>query len=142
MRHVTRAMHSGKEHSTTSLGMVSEANAARVQRETGYAISGHERLIQSSEVRHVFRSHGDQAIEAARGQIAVRKSDFIRITEIVEQAETIDAIGKPKSVKPLRLEYRATLDSHEYRYVEEIPPGKIVALKSLRKRAVGGARRE
>ena len=141
--HVTRAMQSGKEHSTTSLGQVSVTNAKAVLDSTGYSIAGYTRVVQSSEIRHIFRSHGDPANEAARGQVAIRKSDFVRIMRVVDRARTIVAIGKARSAKPLRLEYVATIDTYEYLYVEEIRPNRVVALKSMRKRDKdGGARRE
>ncbi len=142
-KHVTRAMRSGKEHSTTSLGQVSAANVEAVLCYTGHSIEGYSRVAQSSEIRHIFRSHGDPAIEAARGQVAIRKSDFARIDEVIRRAHAIVAIGKARSAKPLRLEYLALVDGHEYRYVEELRPNRVVALKSMRKRVVeGGARRE
>ena len=141
-QHVTRALRSGKEHSTTSLGQISEENAAQVLEHTGHAIAGYERIVQSSDIRHVLRSHGDPAVEEARGQVAIRKSDFLRILDIVDQAHTIVAIGRPKAAKPLRLEHVASVGVDEYRYVEEVRPNRVVALKSMRKRVVGGARRE
>ena len=140
--HVTRALRSGKEHSTTSLGQVTGEDAARVLEHTGRRIAGYERLVQSSDIRHVFKSHGDPAVESARGQVAIRKSDFLRILDVVNRAHAIVAIGKPKAAKPLRLEYVATVGVDEYCYIEEVRPNRVVALKSMRKRVVGGARRE
>ncbi|WP_420139806.1 anti-CBASS protein Acb1 family protein [Sphingomonas sp.] len=132
--HVTRALGSGKEHSTTSLGKVSEANAAKVREQTGIDISGHDRVLQSSDIRHVMRSHGDPDGETARGQVAVKKGDFARIPQIVEEAHTVNAIGKPGARKHQRLEYVAAIEGHEYRYVEELRGDKVVALKSMLKK--------
>ena len=56
--HVTRALGSDKEHSTTSLGKVSAADAAMVRERTGVDIVGYERVLQSSGIRHVINSHG------------------------------------------------------------------------------------
>lgn len=132
--HVTRALRSGKEHSTTSLGTVSAANADKVKAMTGVSIHGHERVIQSSDIRHVLNSHGDPEVEADRGQAPVRKADFAQIPNIVERAHAVTAIGKPKAAKPQRLEYVARIGEHEYRYVEELRPAQVVALKSMRKK--------
>jgi phage-related protein (TIGR01555 family) len=132
--HVTRATASGKEHSTTSLGKVSQTNADRVREQTGVDIAGHERVLQSSDIRHVFASHGNAETEAARGQAAIVKSDFTKIGSIVEQAHTVRAIGKAGSAKPMRLEYVSRVGEHEYRYVEELRSGRVVALKSMLKK--------
>ena len=136
-------MSSGKEHSTTSLGPVTEANAAKVLVHTGHSIAGYERLVQSSDIRHVLRSHGDPVVEAARGQVAVRKRDLVLISAIVEAAHEVSLIGIAGARKTRRLQYVAHLHGHEYRYVEELRGGDAaVALKTLRKRDVGGARGE
>jgi hypothetical protein len=134
LRHVSRARASGKEHSTTSLGDVTEADARRVMERTGIDIAGYEHILQSSDIRHVFRSHGDPATEAARGQIAIRKSDFLLIPTIIGQAHRITAIGRARAVKPLRLEYAARIDGHDYRYLKELRGARIVALKSILKK--------
>jgi phage-related protein (TIGR01555 family) len=132
--HVSRAMQSPKEKSTTSLGKVSSANAAAVLEKTGVHIAGFEREIRSDDIRHVMKSHGDPAREAARGQIAIRKADFEQIPMIVENAHSIKKEGDARSAKGLRLEYTASLGGHEYSYVETVSGGKVVALKSMRKK--------
>lgn len=132
--HVSRAMQSPKEKSTTSLGLVSETNASAVLKHTGVNIAGFEREIRSDDIRHVMNSHGDPVREQARGQIAIRKADFERIPAIVENAHTITKEGTAQSAKGLRLEYTAELDGHEYGYVETVSGGKVVALKSMRKK--------
>lgn len=133
--HVERALSSGTEHSTTSLGKVSKENAEAVFQKTGISIAEHERILQSNEIRHVMKSHGDPDREKARGQAAISKSDFRRIPQIVGGAHEINVIGSRGSRKLQRLEYVATIGRHEFRYVEEIRANKqVVALKSMRKK--------
>jgi len=134
-KHVTRALSSGREHSTTSLGKVSASNAESVRQQTGVSIANHERVIESSDIRHVMKSHGDAAVEQARGQLAVVKGDFAKIPALVENAQSVRLIGRPGARKVHRLEYVGRIDGYEYRYVEEIRSAtKIVALKAMLKR--------
>lgn len=131
-QHVKRATASGKEHSRTALGKVTEANAAHVREQTGVDIAGYKRVAESSDIRHVINSHGDPAKEAARGQIAVTKAGMREIPNIIENAHTIRAIGASKAAKPQRLEYVATIGGNDHHYVEEIRPhNTLVALKSM-----------
>jgi phage-related protein (TIGR01555 family) len=132
--HVEEALTERGSHRATSLGQVSHANASAVLQHTGIDIAGHERIVGSSEIRHAMKSHGDPAIEARRGQVAIEKSDFGRINEIVGNAHTITAQGSRSSGKGLRLNYTARVGAHEYTYTEQVRGGQIVALKSMRKK--------
>jgi phage-related protein (TIGR01555 family) len=132
--HVEQARLPGHQHARTSLGTVSSRNAAKVKTLTGVDIAGHERVLETSDIRHVLKNHGSEAREAARGQRAISNADLARIPKIVERAHSIRAIGEAGRRKLQRLEYTASIDGHEYQYVEEIRPNaQIVALKSMRK---------
>lgn len=131
-QHVKRALASGKEHSRTEIGKVSEANAEHVKAATSVDISGHTRVAESSDIRHVFNSHGDPAKEEARNQVAVTKASLREVPNIIENAHTIRAIGEKGAKKHQRLEYVATINGHEHHYVEEVRSANtIVALKSM-----------
>lgn len=133
--HVRRARSDGKEHSQTKLGKVSAANAEHVRTATGVDIDGFTRVAESSDIRHVFASHGDPAKESARKvpQMAVTEARLLQVPNIIENAHTIKAIGVPGARKLQRLEYVATIEGHEYHYIEELRPTKtIVALKTFR----------
>lgn len=131
--HVEEALSDRGSHRATSFGKVSEHNASAVLSHTGVDIAGHERIIGSSEIRHAMMSHGDPVREAARGQVAIERSDFAHIPAIVEQAHTITAQGTRSASKGLRLVYQATIGGHEYHYTEQVRAKQIVALKTIRK---------
>lgn len=135
LQHVTKVLSGKGNHPALSLGKVSETNAALVKRHTGFDPAGHERVLESSDIRHVITSHSNVAKEAERGQVAIGKADFANIPHIVEQAHTVTLKGESGSKKPQRLVYNASIGGHEYEYVEEIRgANKIVALKTMWKR--------
>lgn len=83
------------------LGKVSNDVARRVQEATGLDISGYSAILTSDQVRHIMRSHGKQAKEQSRGQIAVTPDNMTVIADIlanpdsVARSETTDGQGRP-----------------------------------------------
>lgn len=134
LRFVTKALHGQSRHQPLSLGRPSAANVALVIDQTGLNIDGWDRLLESSDVRHTFASHGNALREQSRGQLPIVKKDLTFILRIVEQAQTVYLLGAPHAAKLQRLEYHALFDGTAYVYVEQVRPGgKIVALKTMRK---------
>lgn len=135
VKHATKVLGGKGNHPALSLGTVSATNADIVKAHTGRDISGHERVLESSDIRHAVKSHGDPEVELARGQKAIGKRDFGMIPQIVESAHTIEIKGQAGSRKTPRLVYHATIGADHYEYVEEIrSSGKVVALKTMLKR--------
>lgn len=82
------------------MGKVPESTARRVMQETGINIDGMGVMMNSVDVRHIIKSHGDPTLETARGQVMVTAEAIARIPEIIAQpdavflSETNDAKGR------------------------------------------------
>lgn len=134
-RHVSNVLSGRSLNQSLDLGPVTTTNADLVSAHTGFDLTGHTRIIDSSGVRHAMNRHSDEAKEAEIGQVAIAKRDFSLIPQIVEQAHSVKLKGEPRSAKAQRLEYTALIGNHEYEYVEELRPNnRAVALKTMRKR--------
>jgi len=70
--------------------------AERILRETGMDVMGYSHSLDSSAIRHVVKSHGNEEREKARGQVPVMREDIERLGEILEKADRIKAGGKTK----------------------------------------------
>ena len=115
-----------------SLGTVT--NAERIKAETGFDVSGFERIIDNYGIRHTIKRHGNEAIESARGQIAVTLADFDLVPLITASPDLVFADGKNKIGRDV-IVFTKLIDGIGYRHVEEIrPKGKLVATDSLRKK--------
>lgn len=115
-----------------SLGMVE--NADRIKHDTGFDLSGYERILDNYGVRHTIKQHGNAKAEESRGQIAVTLDDFVLIPLIVSDPDNVFADGKNKIGRDV-IVFTKIIDGIGYRHVEEIrPKGKLVATDSLRKK--------
>jgi hypothetical protein len=54
-------------------------------------VTGARFVLTDDAVRHIFRQHGDEASEAARGQRAVQPQDFERLPEILTAPDRVEA---------------------------------------------------
>ena len=72
------------------LCQVDSTLAERVSSETGIDITDFTISIDSFSISHTLKKHGNPITEASRGQIAVTKSDFVRIIDIIQNADTVE----------------------------------------------------
>ncbi len=116
-----------------SLGSVQ--NVDRIKQDTGFDLSGFERILDNYGVRHTIKSHGNEVAEAKRGQIAVTLADIERIPAIVSSPDRVFTDGKNKIGRDV-IVFTKVIDGIGYRHVEEIrPKGKLVAADSMRKKS-------
>ncbi len=71
------------------IGLVDEALAQRIQENTGLNLLGFRISVDTFSIKHIMKQHGNPFTEAQRGQIAVEKSDFFMILDMVQQADQI-----------------------------------------------------
>lgn len=57
--------------------------------ETGINVEGFSIAIDNYSITHTLLKHGNPIKEALRGQIAVTKLDFIKIVEVIREADSI-----------------------------------------------------
>lgn len=57
-------------------------------------LTGIDRLIDSSGIRHALGRHGNSAMETKHGQIAIYPEDFRLIPTVLQNPDTIEFIGQ------------------------------------------------
>ena len=81
-------------------GKVSDALASKIEKAVGQNLSGYNIVIRSDEVRHIYGSHGNEATEAQRGQIAITDEILSRLPEVfnapdaINNLDTVDYAGR------------------------------------------------
>ena len=125
------------EKVTESLGPVSQDNIDAVIQKTGIDLSGYERVIDNYAINHILKKHGNETVEAKRGQEAITREDISRIPEIVESPDDVKAVGKNNQGR-LVIRYQKRFDNEIY-YVEEVRDGKKKVVPDTMYRRKAGA---
>lgn len=74
-----------------SLGIIPNAQGQKIAAETELkSISGAEKILTAHAVRHAFVRHSSKKLELERGQIAIEKSDFDFLPDILSNPTTIE----------------------------------------------------
>ncbi len=68
---------------------IDSALAQKIISETGTNAEGFSIAIDSYGISHTLLKHGNPLKEALRGQIAVTKSDFVKIIDVIRGADSI-----------------------------------------------------
>lgn len=98
----------GTVEAARTLGPATSARAAEIGRTLDQAVDRFDFAIDRSAVNHVFASHGDAAVEAARGQIAIGDDAWALLPRIVARGVIEEAD------EPSRFLLRYRLGSIEY----------------------------
>ena len=107
----------GKSSAVHDAGLISQKNAAAVHRCTGVDISGYYREIGGDELRHAYRSHGDDQKEKKRGQRGLLESDFDKLQQIIDEPDEVSHhVGAHRGGNTL--EYQKVFGSERFVYVE------------------------
>ncbi len=80
-----------------SLGKLTPKEIESLKEITDFDLTDYERIIDKFGVIHAFVKHGNEKVEAARGQIAVIPEDFEKIPEIVSEPDKIESGEKKQS---------------------------------------------
>lgn len=98
------ALNSSTSNQKMYFGKIGADLAARVFEETGIDIEGYNCTLRANEVKKILKnSHGDEQVEAMRGQRAVTKEDLMRIPNIIQSPDTIRLDKKLFEGKPVLL---------------------------------------
>lgn len=119
-------------------GNVSESNASSVLHHAGVDVSGFKREVADSELRHAFKSHGNDKSERKRGQRGITEDDFLKLQAITDEPDSVT-----HHVAAYRggntLEYQKTFGNERFVYVEAYSKKrKLVRFVSLRVHVKGG----
>lgn len=76
-----------------TLGLLTEADAARVQELTGKAVAGYDYAIDQYAPKHILNEHGDPKTEEPRGQRAITAGDYARLPRLLNEPERMWSDG-------------------------------------------------
>ena len=79
------------------LGKIPDGTAQRVLEETGVDITGYNAILQSDNIRHIMKKHGDAATESARGQSPVTVEDIAQIPQVLSSPDRISLSNETDS---------------------------------------------
>lgn len=82
------------------LGEVSDQLAADVKKATGIDINGFGMTVDNFTIIHANKEHGNEKSEAARGQSALTREDYLKIPEILQNYDSVEDGGKSKDGIP------------------------------------------
>lgn len=72
------------------LGKITAETAAKIHTETGLDVAGKSIALSSSDIKHIFKNHGIDGSEAARGQIPITEANFENIIETLVAPDTTE----------------------------------------------------
>lgn len=127
-----------------TLGLLTGGQSARVAALTGVEaveLQRYDWAVDRNAVGHIARKHGDEAAEAARGQIAVTPADYAMLPLIVARPDEIVYGGVSDAGHPV-VTLRRTLRGVRYEAVFEVRTGRrMLALQTMWKRSAPAAQR-
>lgn len=120
-----------------TLGLATRKDVRRIADSGGPDVAGMDFAIDRSAVGHIQRNHGDEAIEAGRGQRAVTAADYQRLPGLLNDYAAEDLIVSTKKTGAglSAIEIRSRYDEEEWVSVWEVRGGRrrhnSLTLKSL-----------
>ena len=87
---IQNAILSKNSRKNTFLGTVSNKVASKIKSLFGIDVSGRNHIISDNDIRHMIKQHGNQTIEASRGQIAITTKDIEKIPDIIANYDSIE----------------------------------------------------
>lgn len=88
----------------------------------GFDVGGYEHTIDTSAVRHIFKSHGNPAVEASRGQVAVTEADILSIPSLLAAPDAV-VFGT-----------QSKMGRDQIVYLKAMPDGSTIYLEEMRNR--------
>lgn len=84
-------------------GIIPEDLAMKVKSETGVETEGYNCTLRATEVRKIFKKHGNEKTEVPRGQRPITVEDFINIPMVIQSPDNIKLSPEPYEGKPVIL---------------------------------------
>jgi len=112
-----------------TLGRVHSEQASKIERESGVDVAAFDFSIAEYDARHVFNSHGDDAVEAKRGHRAVTAADFASLPTLLNRS-TPEPAGQSDTGAPV-FRFAADIDGKRHTASFELRKGRrTMALRS------------
>jgi len=100
-------------------GKVDKGEAAKLKAKTGLNLEGYEYELTLSDIRHIYKRHGNEKLENEIGQIAVQASDIALIPEIVRNYDDVRLSSKKSGDGRNVLIYTKVI-GNKYYYFESV----------------------
>lgn len=91
---IRSALSDRTSSSRAYLGKIPDGTAQRVLEETGVDITGYNAILPSDAVRHMFKNHGNQMAEAARGQVALTPETAANLPTVLSNPDRVTFSNK------------------------------------------------
>jgi hypothetical protein len=94
-------------------------------------VDGNAHSVESEFFRHVYKSHGDAAKEARRGQVKIVRADFAALPGIIEHPDNVKKTKTRSGQNAIT--YIKRVNGTIY-FVEEVRKGRILMAKTMWKK--------
>jgi len=102
-------------------------------KEHGFDLEGFNHVIDGSAMRHIINRHGDETVEASRGQLPITDSDFEKIPQVVNSYDAT-VFGTKTRGKRDQIGFIKRMEDGTILHIEEARTGKKeLATVSMRK---------
>lgn len=101
--------------------------------QTGFNVGAYTAEFDNSAVRHTLKDHGNAAIEATRGQVAIGTADFGMLPLILAEPDAVYKRGMSKQNVEI-IAFSKLIDGEGYWVLQEVRTKDVLALKSLWKK--------
>lgn len=106
--------------------MVNDSVAKQVEREIGVDVQGFAFQLRKDDITHITDHHGNEEVEAARGQRAWKPEDYENLPEVLNSPDKVEiAEYQPKPEAP-RVKFEKCLPNGDVLVVEEVLVGRGV----------------
>ena len=106
--------------------MVNDSVAKQVEREIGVDVQGFAFQLRKDDITHITDHHGNEEVEAARGQRAWKPEDYENLPEVLNSPDKVEiAEYQPKPEAP-RVKFEKRLPNGDVLVVEEVLVGRGV----------------
>lgn len=106
--------------------MVNDSVAKQVEREIGVDVQGFAFQLRKDDITHIKDHHGNEEVEAARGQRAWKPEDYENLPEVLNSPDKVEiAEYQPKPEAP-RVKFEKRLPNGDVLVVEEVLVGRGV----------------
>lgn len=100
--------------------MVNDSVAKQVEREIGVDVQGFAFQLRKDDITHITDHHGNEEVEAARGQRAWKPEDYENLPEVLNSPDKVEiAEYQPKPEAP-RVKFEKRLPNGDVLVVEEV----------------------
>ena len=100
MNFVEESINQKSSNKTIYFGKITDNLANQIYKKTNIYVKNYNLSLKASNIKKILKDHGNDKIESLRGQIAVKKSDFKYIDDIILNNDNFFCSGTTKQGKP------------------------------------------